>query len=263
VPIEENVEAALRSGLAAQSVPQDLIDALISSVSQMIDNFVRGHLRPSELNGGDFAEAVVRILQFLASGVSTPLGNSLPRMDQSLQQFLGSSLDDSLRVHLPRLVQATYDIRNRRGVGHLPGPISANQSDAELLLAITKWILAEFLRLFHASSHQEAQAVIDTMVRRHVPVVEDFEGTLRIVTRANPSLPNRLLALLLAAEHSQPKIEVLSQWARAPRKQVTTALRRLDGRNLIHRYVDGRIALTSVGREEAERLVSALALRPA
>jgi hypothetical protein len=258
MPLDHAVEEALRSALAAQSTPDEIAEAICTALTEMIDQYVAGKLRPAELHGGDFAEATARALQFFVAGRYTALGRSLPRFDVLLGTIEASSLDDSLRIHIPRLLQVMYDIRNRRGVGHLPGPVSVNRSDAELLIQAAKWVAAEFIRLFHTTSHGEAEELIDSLARRSLPIVQDFEGTLRVITREAVSLPDEILLLLYAAEPAQPTATELVAWTRVSRSRVTTAVSRLDHRNLLHRFSDGRTRLAQPGQEEAERLLRAL-----
>lgn len=258
MPLNQQVSAALVSALESQDVPRELSERLRASVSEIIDHYVAGRLRPAELHGGDFVEAGARILQFLAEGSYARIGRPLPRFDHLLAQMEASSLDDTLRIHVPRALQMIYDIRNRRGVGHLPGEVSANRSDAELILQVAKWVLAEFIRLFHTNRVTEAQQIVDALVRRQLTAVQDFEGTLRVVSRRSVSLPNQILTLLLAAEPSEPTLDQIVAWTRGARNVVRTALSRLDRRRVIHRFPDGRIRLTALGQEEAESVLRLL-----
>lgn len=256
--LSKPIELAVRSALHSQAVPAELIDALLLAVEQMANQYAEGHIRPSELHGGDFAEAAFRIMQHFSQGSYTALGRTLPKVPTLLSQLEESSLDDSLRVHVPRVLQAIYDIRNRRGVGHLAGRVSANRSDAELILACAKWTLSEFLVLFHATPHDEAQKVVDLLAAQEMPIVEDFEGTKKLVTKAKVSRPNEILALLLAAEPEVPDARQIREWTGTTPSTLATALLRLSDRRLIHRFEDGRIRLTSLGRRQAEGLIRQL-----
>jgi hypothetical protein len=254
VPLDAQVSSTLRAGLQSRGTPEEILQALVQSVTDLVDNFVAGRLRPSELSAGDFVEASARLLQFLGSGSFTPLGKTLPRFDRLLVDLENSQMDDAFRIHVPRLLQVIYDVRNRRGVGHLPGPVSANRADAEFLLASVKWVLAEFLRITHAGSHDAAQRLIDRLVVRHVPLVEDFEGTRRLVSKRNFSLPDAILILLASVGGETTRSE-LAKWSGAPGRQFATAIARLDSRNLIHRFSDGRVRLTSLGSKRGDGLL--------
>jgi hypothetical protein len=47
------------------------------------------------------------------------------------------------------------------------------------------WILAEFVRRHHSVSPDEAQKIVEELVTRVAPVVQDFDGFLKLL---NPKL---------------------------------------------------------------------------
>jgi hypothetical protein len=51
----------------------------------------------------------------------------------------------SIRIQFPRMLIALYEIRNNRGVGHTGGDVDPNQMDAVTVVAMTNWVMAEFV----------------------------------------------------------------------------------------------------------------------
>jgi hypothetical protein len=92
---------------------------------------------------------------------------------------------------------ALYDVRNRRGVEHVGGDVSANHMDAELVLAMSKWIVAELVRLFHNIHVKTASGVVDALMDRTLPVIWEVEGVKRILDTSLP-LADQTLVLLYA-----------------------------------------------------------------
>jgi hypothetical protein len=90
-----------------------------------------------------------------------------------------SNYSDSIRLHIPRAIRVVYDIRNKRDAAHLADDIDPNLQDATLVISNLDWILAEFIRLYHNVSADEAQKIIEGLVARKVPVIEDFDGFLK------------------------------------------------------------------------------------
>lgn len=255
MPLSRDVAVSLRIALDRAGVPELLVDSLIRASDELADNYAAGHLRPAELNGSDFAEATFRILQHLSQGRYTPLNRSLPRVDNLLEQFERSQLDDSLRVHVPRVLNTIYDIRNRRGVAHLPAGVSANRSDAELVLTNAKWVIAELIRLFHTMTHEDAQRLVDTFAVTRPVLVEVFDGEPRIVARADLSLPQKVLVLLHWHEPDVPLREQLYEWLSDPNHRISTAIARLSARNQVHETAQQRIHLTQLGRDLARAVI--------
>ena len=130
--------------------PIDLVDALIDCFAEIKTNYILEKWEPSELNGGKFVEVAIRILQFTCfGGKYTPIGISIGNTFAELQRIerIPATIHDSYRLHIPRCLGAIYNIRNRRGVGHLSGDINANKADALIVITISEWILAELYRL--------------------------------------------------------------------------------------------------------------------
>ena len=57
-------------------------------------------------------------------------------------------------------VDSIYNIRNKRGVGHISG-ISPNKMDATYILYSCKWVLAELVRQNTGVSTSAAQSIVD------------------------------------------------------------------------------------------------------
>lgn len=247
------VKANVASALATQSVPQELQDALVEAVGVMSKLYMQNDLRPSELNAGDFIEATVRILQWLATGKYTPLGKTLPSMPAWVTSMENSTLNDTLRITIPKFINAMYTVRSRRGVSHIAGEVSANKVDAMLLLTTSRWILAEFVRLYHKTSHDEAQRAVDLLSLSETPIVEDFEGVKRVITAHNLSIPVQIMLLLLNEGTTSPTLEDMVNSIKGTPAAIRQAARRLHDKNYVHIYTDGRLMLTGLGRAEAVR----------
>jgi hypothetical protein len=181
-------------------LPSELVDALLSSYEEIKQNFYLGKHEPSELNGGKFVEACFRILQHETNaGNYTPLGTQISNLIgrlRDLEQIPAASTIESFRIHIPRTLVAMYNIRNKRGVGHLGGDVNPNSADASLLVACADWVMAEFFRIYYQCSLEEAQMVVDALVQRRLSLVYELEDTKRVLL---PSLSYKDQTLLLVA----------------------------------------------------------------
>jgi hypothetical protein len=104
--------------------------------------------------------------------------------------------DRSLRILLPRALLTLYKVRNNRGVGHVGGDVDPNFMDATLVYAMSSWIMAELIRIFHSLSTLEAQQVVDTLSERKLPLVWSPGGTLKRVLDEGLSKSDQTLLLL-------------------------------------------------------------------
>jgi hypothetical protein len=205
------IESELSSKLDAK-----LVKELLDAHAEAKRNFYLGGLRLSAVEGGRFCEAAFRLLQQITEGKHTPLNKSLPKTDElifKLSQNDGSKFNDSIRLHIPRSLRLVYDIRNKRDTAHLGDGIDPNLQDATLVITVIDWILAEFIRLYHAVSANTASKLVDGIVKRVAPVVQDFSGFLKVL---NPKLgvSDHCVVLLYQRGEDGATFVELEMWAR-------------------------------------------------
>ena len=237
----------------ANQVDPPLVDALLDAYQALTENYHLGRWRAGELEAGDFAEVAYRVLQWLTSSPRAydALGTHLRDLPARLRALenLPSTHHASVRLHIPRALLLATDVRNQRGVGHTAGEVSANLADASLVMSVCSWVLAELVRLCFSCSADEAQRMVDDLVSRRTPLVQDFSGFLKIL---NPRLPlqTKIMALLCQRGATGATNAELSQWLQLSSSQqgaFRRALSRLDReRGWIHRH-NGTNLITLAG----------------
>jgi len=61
------------------ALDSQLVDALLQAYNELKNHYYLGKHKATELEGGHFAEVVIRILEYVTAKSYTPLGNRLPR----------------------------------------------------------------------------------------------------------------------------------------------------------------------------------------
>lgn len=166
------------------NIPSDLIDALQSEFQKLHEQYFLGRWEPSQLDGGRFAEAVLRVVEYKDKSVFTPIGTQLNRQAIVSSAEQNTALADSLRFQIPRLAGLILDFRNNRNVGHL-GAIDVNGMDSTFVLYAANWIVAELIRLETQMRPEDAQEEIKKIIERKVPIIEEIGGRLKCL---NPNL---------------------------------------------------------------------------
>lgn len=202
----------------SSSIDYNLVDRLLYCYTELKQNYYLGKHKPSELDTGHFAEIVVRILQYITNTNHsyTPLEKRLENFDKEIACFARlPSVDfhDSIRLHIPRALQSIYGIRNRRGVAHVGGDVIPNLSDSTFVIAACDWIMTELIRLYYVSSLEEAQKLVDSITERKAPLIQDFNGYLKVL---NPklSVPNKILVLLYHRGEEGASTKELRCWVK-------------------------------------------------
>jgi hypothetical protein len=182
------------------TIPKGLRDPLILCFNEVARNFAEHRWEPAELNAGKFCEVVYTILEGAVSGTFASKASKPAKMVDACRALEGKPAnaarpgDRSLRILIPRILPALYEIRNNRGVGHVGGDVDPNFQDAVAVYQMTSWIMAELVRIFHQVSLEEAQRTVDGLVERKHPVIWHQGGIRRVL---DPSLLKSDQALFL------------------------------------------------------------------
>jgi hypothetical protein len=115
-----------------------------------------------------------------------------------------------MRIQIPRLLIALYEIRNNRNVGHIGGDVDPNEMDAAFVLQSAKWILAELVRVFHKIGLSDATKVVEALTERNVPLIWNAGNNRRVL---NAALSHRDQTLILLKSCEKPvKSGALINW---------------------------------------------------
>jgi hypothetical protein len=134
-------------------VPATLRDELLKALNEVLRNYRERRWEPSELNGGKLCEIVYTILRGHVDGKFPSKASKPANMVDAckgLEQADSKKFPRSIRIQIPRMLIALYEIRNNRGVGHVGGDVDPNLVDATAVVAMSKWTVAELIRVFHA-----------------------------------------------------------------------------------------------------------------
>jgi hypothetical protein len=244
------LDVRVQQGFIAANMPAELVKELLDAFAEAKRRFYRDDLRPSEIEGARFSEAVFRILEWATTQKYTALGKTLPSVDTLMKTLINTQANDSVRIHIPRTLRLIYDVRNKRDVAHLGDGIDPNQQDATLVVRNMEWVLAELVRLHHNVSATEAHGIIVDLVSKDVPLIQVFDGFPRVLKHLRAS--DHFLVLLYWRGTEGATVEELKSWARAPmRAQIRRTLNGLDGKDLIHLTGD-RYVLTHLGERDVE-----------
>lgn len=246
--------ADVRKGFAVAGLPLAIVDEVLEAYVEAKRRFHLGDHRPQEVEGGRFSEAVFRVLQHVSGQAVTPLGKTLPSVDRLLQQLeAATGQPDAVRLHIPRTLKLIYDIRNKRDAAHLGDGIDPNLQDAKLVIGNMDWVLAELVRLYHGVSPDEAQRVIEDLVTKEVPAIQEIDGQPVILTELQAR--DQALLMLYRAGAAGASLDELVSWLRATRRDhLRTRLARLDQNKLIlHHPATKRYYITDLGVREVEQ----------
>jgi hypothetical protein len=252
---------SLDANQALGLLPQGLRAELLQEFGKITRNYRENRWEAAELNGGRFCEIVYTILDGYLDG-RYPAAASKPKdmkaACDALAQRGKGTVPDSVRISIPRVLAALYQIRNNRGVGHVGGDVDANQMDAAYVLHSVQWLMAELVRIYHQTEIKTATATVGALVDRTVPIIWEI-GDVRRVLDTSLSLADSTLLLAYSAPSGVSDHQLardLEQSRLANYRRVLDKLH--SARKIEYTKTTGLVVLSPPGvRDVEERLLTA------
>lgn len=147
--------------VAALSPPLDHLLTL-----QLVDEFVSAEKRfiqrdwePAELDGGQFAEIVARVIYHKDSGQlshTKDFSSCLAYVEDDKTQSTHHIQPRHDAIHIARVLRNIYKFRSQRGAVHISPTYRANHMDSKFIIESVRWVMNELLRLFWNSDREPA-----------------------------------------------------------------------------------------------------------
>ncbi len=185
------------------NLPTTLRNELFDSFNDIGRNFRESRWAAAELDGGKFCEIVYSIVRGYIDSSYPPSPTKPKNLLDACKALENASVHfpRSIRIQIPRMLIALYEIRNNRGVGHVGGDVDPNHMDAHIVLHMCKWVVAELIRVFHGVTAKEAEEAIEAIVDRTIPVVWNIGGLQRVL---DPTMQMKDKTLVLLYSNSRP-----------------------------------------------------------
>jgi hypothetical protein len=199
---------------------------------------------------GKFVQTVFQILEYIRTGnvVTKPNHNEISKHLKNDTQ-----LDETIRMTIPRSAKAIYDIRSKRGAAHKSDYVSPNIIDSEYVISTCDWILAEFLRLFHDDNVKEISVIVNSLVEKKLPIIEEFEED--VIVLSDISKKDQCLVILY---HHHPKMVTtrnLSKWTNSSSQLVYKNIKKAVNDKWVYKK-DNKCTLTKLGIKKVEEIIS-------
>lgn len=198
---------------ALSTLPEPFKSALISEYEETQRAALRGDWEKVGLKAGKICEIAYCILEGVCTG-QYPTSISKPRDMQTACRLLESQTSQtssrSARIQIPRVIAATYELRNNRAIGHAGGDVSPNQMDGLFFNQAVKWIFCEIVRIFSELSLEDTTKIVDGIsIRWSAAIWEDGENKRILIEGLG--LKEKVIGLTYFSDFSC-EIEKLRSW---------------------------------------------------
>jgi len=252
------VDKATLAGQLAPPLDGQLVQQLVDEFISQEKRFIQRDWEPGQLDGGQFCEALARILYHMDSG-------SLNRSkdDNECLKYLENAQVPHLlqprqtALHLVKVVRTVYKFRSARGAVHISPTYQANHMDSKLVLEGVRWLFAESLRIWWKDDREKVAAAIRELLQFDVPAVGKFEDVL-LVQRTDLSPSDEILVLLHYAGEKGFSRKELGKYVMHPAPRITEAVKHLSGpqSRQIVQLGSGNYRLTDIGSKRVRESLS-------
>lgn len=213
----------------------DLLDTALNKLpskyrTRIIDTYLEIKKRQTEaghtdntdsvgISTGKFCETVIRFLQHELTGNSVAFGKHIPNFPDACRALITTPTNagpETLRIIVPRALVFMYTMRGKRGIGHVGGDIESNLIDMAAIVRVSDWVMCELLRVYHNLPLEKAQALLDSLATKDLPMVWAIDGRHRVLD-PNMNNKNKVLLLLYSNEASSALSEELFDWIEHPK----------------------------------------------
>lgn len=242
------------------NLPKTLRDELVDEFNKIVKNYREERWEPSEMSSGKLCEIVYSILAGHVSGVYPSKSSKPSNMVDACKALekAPSTFPRTIRIQIPRVLIALYEVRSNRGAGHVGGDVDPSHMDATFVLYAAKWLIAELVRHFHSVDTAIATQAVELLTEREVvSLIWTINGQRRVLD-AKMSKTDQTLVLLSGLPQATDK--ELCAWVEHSnlsvyRKKILLAGHK--GRMWEYNIKTGVVTLSQVGVKAAEDLLVA------
>src|SRR5665213_1760570 len=158
----------LTSLLSPQFVAKH-IDPAVLHFNNAVNDYSKGDWEGCIAKAGKFVEALLKAVAVHCSApFETGRKFKADKLMNDLSQLPYGSFNDSLRLLMPRACRVIYDIASNRGARHDPDEVNPNSMDANAVMPLASWLLAEAIRYAQKGTvdPSEAEQVVESLTER-------------------------------------------------------------------------------------------------
>lgn len=239
--------------LVNQGFDRTIVERLIEEYRVVKREHLLSDYEKAILHSAKVSDLILALIKNKVTGANVDIDNIYFNkfLDEILKYPKQSAEDVILTLAIPRVSETIYTIRSKKNVAHVK-TIDPNFIDSSYCVSACNWMLSELVLLFLKVDVNEAKELIDSILTKKAPTVEEFEDGSIVILRKGLSISKEIS---LALYHYYPKrlsnqdlIELLKV---VTSSNIYTNLYHLENERLIHRTSDGS-KLTKLGIKYVE-----------
>ena len=201
------------------------------------------------------SEVILALIENKISGQIVNLDKiHFGRFYEKIRNYPKSNAEDEiLTLAIPDVAKSVYTIRSKKDVAHVK-TVDPNFIDSVYCTTACDWMISELALLFLKVDEKEAYELINSVLRKKVPLVEEFEDKTVVILKKNLSRSDEILLALYHYYPQRISSVDLETVLKLPKKSIYGYLKRLEDQRLIHKTKKG-CKLTQLGIKYIEERI--------
>jgi hypothetical protein len=241
--------------LVSKGIDKSIVDKLLEEYSTLKQEHLLGDDEKVVLHAAKFSDVAMALVKNNETGSTIDINNiHFDNLYNEIVNYPKPTPEQViLTLAIPRVAVSIQTIRNKKNIAHLK-TIDPCFLDSYYCVSSCDWILSELALLLYTSDPKEAKELTDSLVKKRVPLVEEFENQSIVILKKDMSLFDEIL---LTMYHFYPeRLSNAFLYKQLKSTNLYGTLQRLDNEKLIHRNNEGN-KLTQLGIEYVEnRLIN-------
>jgi len=199
-----------------------------------------------------FSEIIIALIENKMSGRIVNLDKIYFRsLCEKIRNYPRSDAkDEILTLAIPEVAESIYTIRNKKNVAHVK-TVDPNFIDSIYCTTACDWMLSELALLFLKIDEKEIYKLINSVLKKKLPIIEEFEDGTIIILQKDLSWSDEILLALYHFYPQRISNATLRRILKMPHKNIYVYLQRLEKQKFIHRTESGS-KLTQLGIKYVE-----------
>jgi len=236
--------------LINQGIDKTIVDKLIEEYRIVKREHLLGDDEKVILHSAKVSDLFLALIKNKVTRVVVDINNIYfnKLLDEIVKYPKPNAEDVILSLAIPRVAESIYTIRSKKDVAHVK-TIDPSFIDSSYCVSACDWMISELVLLFFKADPNEANELINSILKKKVPTVEEFEDGTIVILRRDLSLKNEILLTLYNFYPKRLSNANLMNLLKS--KKIYNPLYSLENERLIHRTPDGS-KLTKLGIKYVE-----------
>jgi len=238
--------------LIKEGIDKTIVDKLIDEYRVVKREHLLGDDEKVILHSAKVSDLTLALIKNSVSGTTVDVNNiHFNQFLEEIRKYPKLSAEDViLTLAIPRVAKSIYTIRSKKDVAHVK-TVDPSFIDSSYCVSACDWILSELVLLFFKDDPNEASELINSILEKKVPTIEEFEDGSILVLRQDLIKTQEIMLVLY---HFYPKRLTrtdLSKNVGSSLPYVTVRLHGLETQKYVHRTKAG-YKLTRLGIKAVE-----------